>query len=216
MVGKTVQKLRAHECVRHPASGKLSCRTYTIRGPFTEDFMSKVLMAFCAAATLSALLLPTEVRAQGGNPCAIGGCSVVFDWGNGGSSPDVDRRYGAPSDLESSFLSGLTSAGFRITSTGQPSAMTITMRISPQNKALCDTMPGVNPDYTCHTVQRASVLFTANDSTVKQLQRIEVNPRCSDPKVFPTFTQFGRFAAETLIFQLVNDGKGQHPAIKCR
>jgi hypothetical protein len=76
-------------------------------------------------------------------------------------------------------------------------------------------MPGVNPDYSCHTVQRASVVFTPNDSTQKQISRIDVNPRCSDPKQFPTFTQFGRFAAEMLIFQLANDGKGQRPSVKC-
>ena len=75
-------------------------------------------------------------------------CALVFDWGNGGSAPDVDRKYGSPSEVEASITRVLTGAGFHLTSAGQPASMTITVRLSEKKKALCDTMPGLNPDYT--------------------------------------------------------------------
>ena len=166
-------------------------------------------------ALFAGFAVPAIAVAQS-NPCAEHTCNIVYDWGNGGTSPDVDRRYGAPSELEANLTGGLASAGWRFASSGQTSSMTITVRISPQNKALCDTMPGVNPDYTCHTVSRAAIVFTPNDSTQKPISRIDVNPRCSDPKNYPTFAQFGKFAAETLIYTIVNEGKGQRPNVKCQ
>lgn len=175
--------------------------------------MRKSLLVACA---LGALLSPVAARAQATRPCSTSPCNIVFDWGNGGNPPDVDRRYGAPSELESTFISGLQAAGFRLAASGQPSSMTITLRLTAQNRALCDALPGVNPDYSCHTVQRGAVVFTPNDSTQKQVSRIDVNPRCSDPKVFPRFAEFGRYAAEMLVYQLVNEGKSQRPSIKCQ
>lgn len=168
------------------------------------------LALFAAVATVAA---PATVRAQS-NPCGEKLCNLVFDWG--GSQPDVDRRYGAPSEMENAITAGLTAAGWRFASAGQASTMTLTFRLTPQKKALCDTMPGVSPDYSCHTVSRAAVVFTPNDSTQKALARVDVNPRCSDPKQYPTFPQFGRYAAETVIYTVMLDGKGQRPSVKCQ
>ncbi len=165
-----------------------------------------------------ALMLPlaAPVRAQEApaNPCRAG-CSVLFDWGSGqAAAPDADRVYGAPGDIESAFIARLTDAGFRFVQGSAP--MTMTVRLSPQNRVLCDAMPGVNPDYSCHTVSRASVIFVANDSSVKAPGRVEIQPRCSDPKMYPTMRQFGVFAAETVIYTVLNQQKGSRPQVKCR
>ena len=45
--------------------------------------------------------------------------------------------------------------------------------------------------------------------------RVEVNPRCTDPKSLPTFTQFGQFAAEYFVF-MASGQKGHRPAsVRC-
>jgi hypothetical protein len=164
---------------------------------------------------LIALMVPGAARAQS-NPCADKTCRIVFDWGNGGSAvPDVDRRFGAPSGLENIFAQTLNESGWKFVTGSAPASLTITVRLTPQNKALCETMPGVNPDYSCHTVQRAAIVFTANDSTQKSIGRVEVTPRCSDPKSYPSYTQFGRYAAEMVVYSVVNENKGQRPSAKC-
>src|SRR5258705_9525357 len=95
---------------------------------------------------IAASLCTPAVAAAQTNPCADRPCNVVFEWGNASTPPDVDRKYGAPSELENAFLSGLQSGGWRVVASQSQSSMTITVRLTPQNKALCDTMPGVNPD----------------------------------------------------------------------
>jgi hypothetical protein len=148
------------------------------------------------------------------NPCQQVTCAIVFDWGGGRSAPDIDRIYGSPADMESAFMARLTEAGFHIATGTAP--MTITLRLTPQDRVLCDALPGVNPDYSCHTVGRGTVVFVANDSTAKAPARVDIIPRCSDPKIMPTFRQFGAYAAETVIYAVVNQGKGSRPQVKCR
>jgi hypothetical protein len=165
--------------------------------------------------SILAIATPALGRAQT-NPCAASACSIVFDWGNGGTAPDVDRTYGSPSEMEANFASTLTAAGFHLTTAaGQPASLMITMRITPKKNALCDSMPGVNPDYTCQSIDRASIVFTPMDSTQKGFSRIDVSPRCSDPKNLPTYAQFGRYAADYLIYTIVQNGKGSRPSVKC-
>ena len=149
------------------------------------------------------------------NPCADHPCNVVFEWGNSSQTPDVDRKFGAPSELENAFMTGLQNRGWRIVPSQAQASMTIRVRLTEEKKALCDTMPGVNPDYTCHTVSRAAVVFTANDSTAKPLARMDMNPRCSDPKAFASFPQFGAYAAEYVNYSVAAQGKGDRPKIKC-
>lgn len=162
----------------------------------------------------AAMTLPALARAQT-NPCAERACKVIFDWGNGGgTTPDVDRRFGAPSTLESVFGETLSGAGWKVKG-GADAVVTLTVRVTPQTRALCEAMPGVNPDYSCHTVSRAAVLFNSSDAALKMPGRVDIVPRCSDPKAFPSFAQFGRYAAEVVLFAVVNDGKGQRPTVKC-
>lgn len=166
------------------------------------------------AAMLATASAARAQEAAGSNPCQQVTCSIIFDWGGGRTAPDADRVYGNPSDMESAFLTRLTDAGFRIVPSG--AGMTITLRLTPQNRVLCDALPGVNPDYSCHTVGRGTVLFVANDSSAKAPARVDITPRCSDPKIFPTFHQFGTYAAESVIYAVVNQGKGSRPQVKCR
>jgi hypothetical protein len=146
--------------------------------------------------------------------CRESACVVVFDWANGSTPPDPDRRYGAPSELEAAFRARLTQAGYKIAAS-LPAPGTITLRLTPQPRALCDTMEGTNPDYSCHSVARASILFSASEASTAPNTRIDVNPRCSDPKLSMTMTKFGQFAADLVIYTLAPDPKPARPNAKC-
>jgi hypothetical protein len=144
--------------------------------------------------------------------CQATACGVVFEWGNGNTPPDPDRRYGAPSDMESVFLSRLQELGFR-TARGGDAASVITIRLTPLNRAICESMSGTNTDYSCHTVDRAAITVR-QDETAKPIPRIEVIARCSDPKVSISFAQFGRYAAEMIAYT-IGGSKGSRPSAKC-
>jgi len=146
--------------------------------------------------------------------CRESACVVVFDWSNGSTPPDPDRRYGAPSELEAVFRTRLTQAGYKIAAS-PPAPGTITVRLTPQNRALCDSMEGTNPDYSCHSVARASVVFSASESNVAPNTRVDVSPRCSDPKLSMTMAKFGQFAADLVVYTLAPDPKPPRPNAKC-
>ena len=169
------------------------------------------IIALAISAAAAAPLLAQDSTAV---ICHAAPCVVTFEWGSSSSNaPDPDRRYGAPTDLESSFLSNLQQAGFSVTRTGQ-SATTLLVRLTPQNKALCDVAVGTNPDYSCHTVQRANIVIQGGDSKAG-VNHVDVNPRCTDPQVYPSYAQFGRFAAEYFVY-MVGGQKGERPrSIKC-
>jgi hypothetical protein len=146
--------------------------------------------------------------------CRESPCLLVFDWSNGSTQPDPDRRYGGPSDLEAAFRARLTAAGYKIATT--PSAPnTITIRLTPQTRALCDTMEGMNPDYSCHTVARAAIVFTSSEPNATQNSRIDVTPRCRDPKLSITMAQFGQYAGDLVVYTLSPDPKPGRPNAKC-
>jgi hypothetical protein len=160
-----------------------------------------------AAAPLAAL------RAQS-NPCGAG-CAIVFDWGNGGAAPDVDRIYGSPATMEARLTKALADAGWNIVDAPPAAAVVLTFRPTIQNRVRCEKMSGTNTDMSCHTVERGTAMFVSNDSTVRAPQRVEVIPRCSDPKAYPSFAEFGQFAGETIAFQ-AGGGKGSRPRLRCR
>ena len=144
--------------------------------------------------------------------CHARPCAVTFEWGNGNSPPDPDRRYGAPSDMESVFLSRLQELGFNVARGGEAMSA-ITVRLTPLSRAICDQMSGTNTDYSCHTVDRAAITVR-QDETAKPVPRVDVIARCSDPKVSITFAQFGRYAAEMLAYTVAGS-KGSRPSAKC-
>jgi len=146
--------------------------------------------------------------------CRDAPCLVVFDWSNGGSQPDPDKRYGAPSDLEQAFRGKLTAAGYKI-ATGSVGANAITLRLTPQTRALCDTMEGMNPDYSCHSVSRAAIVFSSSEPNASPIARIDVSPRCRDPKVAITMAQFGQYAGDLVVYTLSPDPKPSRPNAKC-
>jgi hypothetical protein len=139
---------------------------------------------------------------------------LVLEWGNGGTPPDPDRRYGSPSDLDAAFRGRLAEAGYKIVVNGQ-SATSITLRLTPQNRALCDSMEGTNSDYSCHTVSRGVISFSSTEASAKMPQRIDVSPRCADSKVSMSMAGFGRYAADLLIYALASDPKPARPTMKC-
>jgi hypothetical protein len=169
------------------------------------------------AAAAVALLSASAVLAQDSTSivCHTAPCVVTFEWGNSGSvPPDPDRRYGAPSELESSFVSGLQQAGLQVSRSGAAPTVLL-VRITPQNRALCDAAVGTNPDYSCHTAQRAAITIQRSDSVKGGVTRVDINPRCTDPKSLPSFTQFGQFAADYFIY-MASGQKGHRPtSIKC-
>lgn len=174
-------------------------------------------MRIALAAITLAAISATRLYAQDSTAivCHTSPCVVVFEWGNSGAlPPEPDRRYGAASDLESSFLSGLEQSGLQVSRTGQ-APTTLLVRITPKNKALCDMAVGTDPDYSCHTADRATITIQQSDSPKGGVRHVELNPRCSDTKASPTFAQFGRFAAEYFVF-VAGGQKGHHSTtIRC-
>lgn len=169
-----------------------------------------------ALGGLLAGAIPVAASRAQSSPCAQAPCNVVFDWGNGGPPPDVDDIYGSPATLEKSFLKALDDAGWPAVVGSTTATMTIMLRLTPQNRVRCDRVDGTNPDLSCHTVQRAVASFASSDTTAKVPNRIEVLARCAEAKNYPTFSQFGQYVAEMLVFQLEKGGKGSRPSLKCR
>ena len=168
-----------------------------------------------AGLALAAVILvsPRAASAQDSTlACHVTACSVTFEWGNGNTPPDPDRRYGAPADMESVFLSRLQELGFKTSRAGEAMSA-ITVRLTPLNKAICESMSGTNTDYSCHTVDRAAITVR-QEETAKPVPRIDVIARCSDPKMSVTFAQFGRYAAEMLAYTVAGS-KGSRPSVKC-
>ena len=91
---------------------------------------------------------------------------------------------------------------------------TITVRLTPLNRAICETMSGTNTDYSCHTVDRAAITVRSEEAGTKQIPRLDVIARCADPKVSVSFAQFGRYAAEMLAYA-VTGSKESRPSAKC-
>lgn len=174
--------------------------------------MRTVLAAAAVAAFSATPLLAQDTTST---VCHTAPCVVSFEWGSSGATPpDPDRRFGAPSDLESSFLSGLQQAGLQVTENGASSA-TLLVRITPQNKAPCDVSVGTNPDYSCHTAQRATITVQRTDSVKGGITHVEINPRCTDPKSYPTFAQFGRYAADYFIYMASGQKSRRPGSIRC-
>src|SRR4029079_6385434 len=80
--------------------------------------------------------------------CHVTACSVSFEWGNTNTQRDPERRYGAPSDMESVFLSRLQELGFK-TSRGGEALSAITVRLTPLHRELCDSLSGRDADMSC-------------------------------------------------------------------
>jgi hypothetical protein len=171
-------------------------------------------MRTSTALAAALLVLPLAVTRAQSNPCGKG-CAIVFDWGNGGAAPDVDRIYGSPSTMEAEFTKVLRDAGWAMTTGTTDAAIVLTFRPVVQNRVRCEKMSGTNTDMSCHTMSRGTVMFASSDSTVEAPHRVEIVPRCSDPKAYPSFAEFGRFAGEWVVFQTAG-GKGSRPSIKCR
>jgi hypothetical protein len=171
---------------------------------------SAALLAVLAAMPFAAL------RSQANpNPCANSACAVVFDWGEGGAAPDVDRIYGSPATMEAEFAKVLTDAGWQLIRGTANAAITMTVRPVVQQRVRCEKMSGTNTDMSCHTVVRGTVIFATSDSAAQAPHRVEIIPRCSDPKAYPSFLEFGRFAGEMVLYQAAG-GKGSRPRIACR
>src|SRR5437773_9609788 len=89
--------------------------------------------------------------------CHYAPCNIVIEWGSSGANqPDVDQRYGAPSELEAGLRNRLRDGGFTL---GAGEGATImTVRITMNNSALCDALPGTGSSYKCKTASRAAVV----------------------------------------------------------
>src|SRR5438552_12325159 len=89
--------------------------------------------------------------------CQRSACNIVIEWGSSGANqPDVDQRYGAPSELEAGLRNRLRDGGFTL---GAGEGTTImTVRITMNNSALCDALPGTGSSYKCKTASRAAVV----------------------------------------------------------
>src|SRR5438477_6806323 len=145
----------------------------------SEEIEMRLSAVVAAVTVLGAApaLAQDSVAAQ---LCRYTPCNIVIEWGSSGANqPDVDQRYGAPSELEASFRNRLRDGGFTL---GAGEGATImTVRVTMNNAALCDALPGTGSSYKCKTASRAAVVFSGG-SMAKPVPPIDVIPRCGDPK----------------------------------
>src|SRR5439155_6227696 len=119
---------------------------------------------------------------------------------------------GAPSELEAGLRNRLRDGGFTL---GAGEGATImTVRITMNNSALCDALPGTGSSYKCKTASRAAVVFSGG-SMAKPVPPIDVIPRCGDPKTNLTYAQFGEYLADFILYTLSPEPKPKRPAAKC-
>lgn len=175
----------------------------------------------CVSFMLAVALVPSIPAAQDAAPspvaCRASDCILDFDWGSGQSAASIpkDRRYGAGTDFEAALKLRLAEQGFRYTDAGGTGGLKISMRLAMMN-ALCDFMPGLNPDRTCKTLRSIDVTFAPNDATIKRFGSQRITNRCGDPNQVMTMAQFGRYAADMIFYVIEGEqAKAAKPVAKC-
>jgi hypothetical protein len=157
----------------------------------------------------------TAVRAQeaASSLCRNATCTLHIDWGSQGTPSFVDRRYGAPGTFEEHVMKGLAAAGYRFSTAAPDSALRI--RLRPRiARAVCDLIPGTNPDQSCQTIGDVAADFLTSDKIEGIPGNIRIRNRCGNNQMM-TIQQFGEYVAGMLDYTLARDKEKKRPTARC-
>ncbi len=140
-------------------------------------------------------------------------CTLHIDWGSQGTPNFVDRRYGTPATFEEHVNKGLAAAGYRFSNAGPDSALRIRLR-PRMTRAVCDLIPGTNPDQNCQTIGDAMADFLSPKKIEGLPGSLRIRNRCGNNQMM-TIQQFSEYVAGMLDYTLSRDKKKKRPSAKC-
>ncbi|OGU10298.1 MAG: hypothetical protein A2W29_11545 [Gemmatimonadetes bacterium RBG_16_66_8] len=145
--------------------------------------------------------------------CRAQACGLVLDWGSEGTPTFVDRRYGSISEFEQRVIAGLTTAGYRFIT--NPAAETFRIRLRPRiATAMCDRVPGTDPDMSCRTINDLTADFINADPVYKLPANLRIRNRCgSDMQM--DIERFSQYVAAMLDYAISQDKDRKRPTARC-
>jgi hypothetical protein len=176
----------------------------------------------CVSLLTTALVFTSAAAAQDATKasqpvCHASACAFEFDWGSGQSAASiaVDRRYGSGADFEAGFRSRMAEKGFNLTTDLGTAGLRATIRTA-MTSAMCEVVPGLNPDRRCRTMRDVDITFIPIDTTIKRLGKQRIVNRCGDRNQLMTMMQFGQYVADMVYYAIEGEGiKAQRPGAKC-
>jgi hypothetical protein len=171
-----------------------------------------VLPALLAVAIVAASPVTGQEQAS---PviCRTNSCSVSVDWGADPTPTFLDRRFGAPADLEKRVVAALTAAGYLVRS--DPGASGFRIRIRPTLiQAMCDRLPGTSPDMSCRTFGEVRADFLDADPAWKLPGNLRVRNRCGSDDLMDV-EKFSAYVAAMIDYTLARDKDRKRPTARC-
>jgi len=145
--------------------------------------------------------------------CRNSMCTLHIDWGSQGVPTFVDRRYGAPGTFEEHMLSLMNSAGYRFSNAAADSALRIRLR-PRMTRAICDLIPGTNPDQSCQTIGDVTADFLSPEKIEGIPGNLRIRNRCGNNQLM-TIDGFAEYVAGMLDYTLARDKEKKRPTAKC-
>ncbi|MEP7348187.1 MAG: hypothetical protein ABI877_23170, partial [Gemmatimonadaceae bacterium] len=168
--------------------------------------------SLCAIPFMSA---PGQDSAATTVICATRPCYVVVDWSDGGAAPTtVDRRYGAPAELEDRVRLRMKERGMRLADRKADAVLSIMLR--PRMKAaMCDVLPGTNTDFSCRAFEDVTLQFDVTDSTTATLKGLRAANRCDNDKTPMDVARYAVYLAGFIEWAIDSNPRKKRPGTKC-
>jgi len=145
--------------------------------------------------------------------CRSSTCTLHVDWGSQGTPSFVDRRYGAPGTFEDDVLRALVSGGYRFTNAAADTALRI--RLRPRiTRAICDLIPGTNPDQSCQTIGDVAADFLTATKIEGIPGNLRIRNRCGNNQLM-AIDRFAEYVAGMLDYTLARDKEKKRPTPRC-
>jgi len=146
-------------------------------------------------------------------PCHAVPCGLAVDWGSGGAPTFVDRRYGTPADFQRLVIDALTGAGYRFAAESGADAFRI--RLRPRlAKAMCDRMPGTDPDMSCQTIGDLTADFINVPAAVDLPNNLRIRNRCGSGES-QDIERFSQYVAAMLDYTMTKGKDRKRPIARC-
>ena len=158
---------------------------------------------------------PTPAASQDASPppCHAVPCGLAVDWGSGGAPTFVDRRYGTPADFQRLVIDALTGAGYQFAA--EAAADAFRLRLRPRlAKAMCDRVPGTNPDMSCQTIGDLTIDFINAAADADLPNNLRIRNRCGSDES-QDIEHFSQYVAAMLDFTMTKDKDRKRPIARC-
>jgi hypothetical protein len=174
----------------------------------------RFLFTLSIAVLASAVARSGAVAQDAATPLCRGSmCTLHVEWGSGGVPTLVDRRYGAPGTFEEQVMRLLTGAGYRFSNAAADSALRIRLR-PRMTRAICDLIPGTNPDQSCQTIGDVTADFMSPEKIDGIPGNQRIRNRCGNNQLM-TIDRFAEYVAGMLDYTLSRDKDRKRPTAKC-